>query len=737
MASRAEAAPSDSSPPTETQRIIVVLLPFEDRTGDPNLAPWRYMAPGLLRNQLSHLKALRLRSEGAVRYGLQQARLSPGDAVDPNHARIIGEHIEAQRVIWGNYSSENERLRVEVRLLNVATSELSGPFVAAGIDGFDLREALNEEILRALGVTATQEERREMARRWTSSAETLTWYDKGYMLQEQGRPVAEIETCLRRALRTDPNCVPVLVNLAGTLANRGQFGPAEDLARRALQLDEEDPDAYAVLGYILGSQRRLDEAKDALRQSCRLDRDDADHLALLARVYAVEGRWEEVKAFLQMAVSLEPTNAAAYASLAEAHVVTKDEPAALVAMNEAAHFMPERIAALEVHLRLAETYERLEKAAEALEHYTQIVVLSTQLGMNPAMIRSMEGRVRRLEGRLAPSFIEASMPRRYSEQDVDTILSERLDKAERHLVGNPFACTDAMRQWAQELTRDATTDTDKARAIFRGLAARPWTRGQAKSRIAREVFAAWGDPKVRLVCMDHAVLFVALARAVGIDASFAQITRDSAGIVMNHACAAIFDGDRAYLADSSLRWFGVPHQEYAILDDVQAAAFLCFYNEPREGDPLSAHRAGLKAWPDSIQGRLALANLLLQREQPEEARQILEDVEAPTSEGFEASTYWMAHGLLAESEGDLERAEDLLRKAVTLCSTQAAPYLRLGRVCLRRGRLAEARAAFRDSLRNDSSAIGAGLARHLIAQINEKIGYDVSPVAEPPESKLP
>lgn len=97
------------------------------------------------------------------------------------------------------------------------------------------------------------------------------------------------------------------------------------------------------------------------------------------------------------------------------------------------------------------------------------------------------------------------------------------------------------------------------------------------------------------------------------------------------------------------------------------------------------------------------------------ARRVLAGLDAPAAQGFDASMYWMVQGLLAESEGDLERAKSHLCKAVGLCSTQAAPYFRLGRICLQRGRLVEARAAFRDSLRNEPSAIPAGIARHFIA----------------------
>jgi tetratricopeptide (TPR) repeat protein len=225
--------------------------------------------------------------------------------------------------------------------------------------------------------------------------------------------------------------------------------------------------------------------------------------------------------------------------------------------------------------------------------------------------------------------------------------------------------------------------------------------------------------------MDHAVLFVALARAVDVNAFFVQVTRDPDGKAMNHACAAVFAEDRCLLADSSYRWFGVPHQEYVLLDDLQTAAFLCFHNRAADAHRLPVYRAGLKLWPQSVSGRLALVGHLARTEQADEARRVFAEIPEPTSKGYDASQYFSAKGLLAAVDGDLELAEELTRKAIALCSTEAGPHFALGHMCLRRGRLAEARAAFRDCLRSNPYAVTASLARQLIVQIDEKIGHDL------------
>jgi tetratricopeptide (TPR) repeat protein len=727
-------ATSAPSPSSLSNRITVAVLPFEDRTTDPNLAPWRYVAQGLLKNQLGHVKSLRIRSEEAVRYAMRKTDHAAGNSIDPNRARTMGEYIETQRMIWGVVRRDATQWHFEVWMLNVATSELSGPFTATGADPFDLRDALNEQVLDELGIAPTEQQRQKMSERWTSSGEALSWYGKAYMLQEEGRPVAAVETCLRQALAADPNSATTCTSLAATLANRRDLGSATDLVRRALLLDDDHAEAHALLAYVLANQRRIEEAKDAARQACRKDPDSADHLVLLGRFLALEGKWDEAAGLLEIAVSLDPTDAVAHATLGEAHAARQDEQSALRELKEAVDYMPQRIAALNVHMKLAETYERMGRNPEAVDHYQQTVALATQLGMDPRMVQAIAARVQRVKSLLAPTFVEAAMPPRFTEAQLDAILVDRLTAQQQQMVGNPFSCNQAMRSWAHELTRDADSDIDKARAIFEGLAGRRSAAGQMRSRTATEVFDAWNDSSVRLVCMDHAVLFVALARIVDVNAFFVQVTRAPDGKAMNHACAAIFTEDRCLLADSSYRWFGVPHQEYVVLDDVQTAAFLCFHNRAADAHRLPVYQAGLKLWPQSVSGRLAVVGHLARTEQADEARRVFAEIPEPTSKGYDASQYFSAKGLLAAVDGDLEQAEELTRKAIALCSTEAGPHFALAQMCLKRGRLAEARATFRACLRNNPDVVMASLARQLIVQIDEEIGDNLPVDAAATES---
>jgi tetratricopeptide (TPR) repeat protein len=708
------------------KRLSVAVLWLEDRTTDPNLAHWRY-AGSLLNGSLGKVKAIRILSKGAVDYAYRQAGLQAGDPIDPNTARRMGEKIEAQRVVWGSYVLKNNQWHVEVRVIHVATGDVSPALAAAANDWFRVRDELCEQLLRALRVTPTAEETSKMTKRWTSSLEALEWCCRTFLSQEQGSPVPEVEQLCRKALAADPNCAAAYRALAATLGTQGKLDLAEEALQRAIQLDPNNASAHATLGWLFHTQKQPDRAEAEFRRACQLDKDDADSLMWLAVACAEDGRRDEAAGLLEMAVSLDRTNALIHAHLANMYAARGQQEEARRELAEARHYLPDGIPAGNALVMIGDTYRSLGKWPEAIESYERTMTLAKGLGVNPKTIRQVEQRIQGVKSILTPTFLQAPMPRQYTEEALEEILRDELTESERWLAANPFSCTDAMRQWAKELTHGANTDLDKARALFGELSARPDTRGRLKSRTAREVFETWKNPDIRLVCLDRAVLFVALARAVDVNAFFVHVTRLPDGTVMNHACAAVFLEDRVLLVDPSQRWLGAPHQQYAILDDLKAAAFLCFNN--READParLAAYRAGLKLWPDSLQGRVSLVDALHKAGQASEARQVFAEIPQPQSADWEAALYWTLAGETEAAERHWKPAEEHLLESISIWPGQSAAHFHLGRAYVFQHRLAEARTAFRTCLRNEPPEFVAGVARRAIALINEEIGVEAAP----------
>ena len=86
-------------------------------------------------------------------------------------------------------------------------------------------------------------------------------------------------------------------------------------------------------------------------------------------------------------------------------------------------------------------------------------------------------------------------------------------------------------------------------------------------------------------------------------AFYVHLEKDYSGDIVYHDCAAVFVGDKALLVDPAYQWFGAPHKEYVVLDDVQAIAHQ-FYQPSGKGGQVARCRLATKLHPDTAWGQL-------------------------------------------------------------------------------------------------------------------------------------
>jgi len=695
-----------------SKRVTVAVLWFEDRTGDPQSAHWRYGFKRLLTDQLKQISAIRPR--GGVEFARHHLGLRKGAPLDASQARKMGELIEAQRVIWGNYQRHADKWQVSAYILNVASGLPSDELSASSADWFELRDTLIEQILKELCVIPSKKERQEMARRWTTSPAALEWYSKAIALQEEQKPLLEQERIAHKAIESDPQFVKAYGAVAATLFSQGKLAQAEQFARQALKIRPDCAYAHIVLGISLLHQGKPAEAEQKLREAHRLEPDEVETLISLGEFYANQQKWDEAITFLGKAKLLDPMSAKIHAALGLTYAYKRDRNKAIVELKEAERLDTEGWA----EIALGQAYARLGEIPLAVEHYEKIVTLYKNTGVNPKMVADFEERARQLKARLSPTTIEASMPKVYTEQALQTALRERLTENELEMVVNPLASSSEIKRWAQQLAEGAGSDLDKAKVLFDSLKRRLQPGGGRGARTAREVFAAWSDPNESFTCQEYAKLYVALARDVGIKAFYAHIDKDYRGKNMSHDCAVVFVDGRALLVDVTFYWFGVPHKEYVILDDVQAVAHHLFQHR-RTGRNVSRCRLAAKLHPDFAWGQLALVSALCKAEKWEEARKALE-----VAAGLEPEHWgiYLMQGVLANRDDNLEAAVSYFRKALNLNPEDADSHYYLGSTLLRQVKLQEAREQYRACLRYKPEPDIAESARREIAQINEAIG---------------
>jgi tetratricopeptide (TPR) repeat protein len=497
-----------------------------------------------------------------------------------------------------------------------------------------------------------------------------------------------------------------------------------------------------VLGFLRLYQNNLSEAEQAFREAHRLDPDDPEPLHRLGELYGSQQKWDEAMAWWDQARRLDPTDACVRAHIGQAYAYRGEQAKAVAELKEAERFAaPED---LSVEQGIAWAYNVLGETTLAMEHYEKCVALARARGVDPDFVRRIEELVRQLKGSLTPTYVTASRPKVYTDETLEAALRERLTPEEIEGVVNPLASSPEIQRWAQELTQDGKDDLDKAKRIFDALLRH--VPGKSGTRTAVEVFAAWNQPGESFNCQELAKLFVAMARDVGIQAFYVVVEKDYRGKPVPHACAAVFTEDQVLLVDPTYRWFGVPHQQFEVLDDLQSIAHQLSYS--RE---VSSCRLAVKLYPDSVWTQMALAGALIGasqwektfvasilawqpepdlwnyftqeagKAQWEEARRAMEAVLRLEPDDWKA--YYL-QGAFAAYDGKPEEAAGYLRKALGLNPESTEAHFMLAWVLGIQGQLKEAREELRACLQHQPPSDVAEQAHRAIALINEQIGAE-------------
>jgi tetratricopeptide (TPR) repeat protein len=138
--------------------------------------------------------------------------------------------------------------------------------------------------------------------------------DLGFVLESQGM-AEEAAEMYRKALELDPGSASAQLNLATSLARRGEFAAAERRFRVTLE-QKPSAQAYTGLGFVLWRQGRVDEALDSLHDAIAADPKDAAAYDQLGMILVEQGKLEEAVSSYRQLVRLRP-NAAAHQKLAE------------------------------------------------------------------------------------------------------------------------------------------------------------------------------------------------------------------------------------------------------------------------------------------------------------------------------------------------------------------------------------------------------------------------------------
>jgi DNA-binding winged helix-turn-helix (wHTH) protein/TolB-like protein/Tfp pilus assembly protein PilF len=333
---------------------VLPFKPLEASSGDAYLELG--MADALITN-LSNVRQIIVRPTSAVRQYMEQSQSS----VD------AGRDLKVDAVLEGSVQRQDDRIRVTVRLVNVADAQ---PLWGARFDEkftniFALQDSIAEQVTRALELQLSGEEKRLLAKRYTDNTEAYQAYLRGrfYWSKWNRESLQKAIESFEEALAQDKDYALAYGGIADSYAVLGylnilppddaypkskeaslkalqldngigesysalahsklfyewDFAGAEKDIRRAIDLSPNDKDAHSMYGTYLTAMNRLDEALAARKRALEIDPVNAFTVNAVGWVYFYKRDYDEAIKWYKKAVDLDANFAIAHHDLGNAY----------------------------------------------------------------------------------------------------------------------------------------------------------------------------------------------------------------------------------------------------------------------------------------------------------------------------------------------------------------------------------------------------------------------------------
>jgi adenylate cyclase len=303
--------------PSLPDKPSIVVLAFQNMSGDPEQ---EYFADGIAEDVITDLSKV----SGLFVIARNSAFTYKGKAVD---LKQVSRELGVRHVLEGSVRKAGNRVRITAQLIDGG----SGGHVWAErydrelTDIFEVQDEVTREIVAALKVRLTPEERRRVESRGTNSIAAYDRFLAGRQLfwQVSRETIAQAQGLFEEAIQLDPAFCLAHAYLAFThsvqYVNRWSADPEESLklaqkvVDRALTLDATEAEAHYVQGIIhLWHQKNVDQAIADAERAIALDPGFARGYGSLGAALHYAGRSEEALEHLATMARLDPHHPAQY-----------------------------------------------------------------------------------------------------------------------------------------------------------------------------------------------------------------------------------------------------------------------------------------------------------------------------------------------------------------------------------------------------------------------------------------
>jgi serine/threonine protein kinase/Flp pilus assembly protein TadD len=286
----------------------IAVLPFADMSAERENG---YFTDGMAEeiiNALTTIKALRVASRTS----------SFAFKATTEDIRQVGKKLDVATVLEGSVRKAGNKLRITAQLVNVADGYQlwSQRYDRDMEDVFAIQDEIAQNIVKALRVILSEDEKRAIERVPTANVEAYDCYLRGrqFFHQFQKSSLEFARQMFTRAIEIDPtyalayagvadSCSVLYTNFDATDAN---LANADTASRRALELDPGLAEAHVARGLAVSLHGNHADAEGEFETAMKLNPQLFDAAYMYGRALLAQGKHEKAAKMFERAAELRP-----------------------------------------------------------------------------------------------------------------------------------------------------------------------------------------------------------------------------------------------------------------------------------------------------------------------------------------------------------------------------------------------------------------------------------------------
>ena len=210
-----------NTPSARTTVAVIRWVAAEPPPMAPEERHWLRTFSGLVGRELGFVSALRALPEDTVlRECARQKREEPDNTNVGVGVKKLGEHLGASWVVLGGLSRTGAAWTVHAHAVEAKSGKFGERLTATSTNWFELLDKVVQHVLRRLEVAPSPEDRKFMAKVWTTSPKALELLSQAR--SDSGDDPGQLAAICRKALTEDPHFVQARGVLAASLYTLGR-----------------------------------------------------------------------------------------------------------------------------------------------------------------------------------------------------------------------------------------------------------------------------------------------------------------------------------------------------------------------------------------------------------------------------------------------------------------------------------------------------------------------------------